>query len=284
MNTGTLSEIYMMKGKLIMSAGNFSDVWKHSVLLEVIDLIKSEDFIYVESHGNYPVHKVTSNGNGHYGIRKIENSGINDEDMHYLTHQNSTLRGGSICYLSSWILVNKFLNYHGISNKAYIHEIDKAISKEAIFYLQSIDLIAGTNLNRDIEIINKDGFSGIINLINKKVTPNLVFIDPYYKRKVSEEIDKIISITEQLDEFKIPYLIWLPYKKSQKHKGAYNKLLNKFNNEVLTLNDNNPGSINNSTNITKTGMIFSRSIIDLMPWVEYKLKPYENSKMQWRIM
>lgn len=42
-------------------AGNYTDVWKHSVLLEVIEQLDKKEFKYFETHGSLDSYVITEN-------------------------------------------------------------------------------------------------------------------------------------------------------------------------------------------------------------------------------
>lgn len=55
-------------------AGNLGDVWKHSVLVALVDAVpkKSESFRYVECHAGAPIHKLAEKGEWSRGVGRID--------------------------------------------------------------------------------------------------------------------------------------------------------------------------------------------------------------------
>lgn len=262
-----------------MSAGNFGDVWKHSVLLELIDLIKCDDFKYVETHGNYAFHDVKCTGNSSFGFHYLRNK-INLPSMNPLYWQINCFparKDSSYTYLSSWMQVHKLLTTRQNKFTETVFEIDKKVHGFVSSFLEvSNDL--NQNVLGNINYLREDGYKGI-----KKLTflPNLVVIDPYYKKE-KNEIRKVLEISSYLDKESIPYIIWYPLPRSKDRRNIIlSQLVSKFKNK-LELHDLNVN--NNSTHIPASGIIFSDNLSHHIPNVEKKLSYLDDPTiLKWQI-
>ncbi|NQX71677.1 hypothetical protein HQN90_36930 [Paenibacillus alba] len=265
-----------------MSAGNFGDVWKHNVLLEVVGLIKKENFHYVETHGNYDQHTVKHNGNAllgyHYLSKKYKYSLLPST----LYTQINQPPGSAAPYLyrSSWMQVYELLKTSGINSfNETIFENNPTVFSAVNPRISSIP-----------EICNKyeNGFAEVLKL---SYLPDLVLIDPYYKKTPVAEMRRVISLANELDKKNIPYLIWYPLHRSQKKKKQFmTHLLNYFPNNAnnprrLELHDN--GNSNNRSHIPKTGMIFSNTLSRHIQTIKTNLNYLDSSSnlsLNWTIV
>lgn len=264
-----------------MSAGNFGDVWKHNVLLEVVRLIQKENFHYVETHGNYNKHIVKHSGNallGYYCLSKKYGYAL---PLTLYTQINLPPQSpASFSYLSSWMQVYELLKGLGINSfKETVFEWDQTVFNTVHPNVSHIPEICYTYGN---------GFAQTLSLPN---FPDLVFIDPYYKVTPVAEMRRVINLTNQLDTKNIPYLIWYPLHISQKKKNQFmTHLLNHFQHSTnkprrLELHDNAGGK--NRSHIPGTGMIFSNTLSHYIKTVETNLNYLDSSSnpsLSWSIL
>ncbi len=243
-----------------MAAGNFGDVIKHMILLELVDVLtpKSKsggDFNYFETHGSRMSHQVKRSSSGgvvrlcrlYYSGHPTLQASLNSNNYLNLIHQYFTQAPASINYFSSWYLVNAFLTTKGITPRIDVCEINR---------YTYLDTIKALNYKfPTIHYFNTEGYSLLKTYLSKGLTPSLVLIDPFYSGSIKDvkvSVSEVEHIVEVLNIYKIPFLVWYPvYTKKPvifSFKNANNYI------EV----DNNTS--NAASNMNSTGMIFSDNI------------------------
>ncbi|MEK4251565.1 hypothetical protein [Paenibacillus sp. FSL W7-1287] len=264
-----------------MSAANFGDVWKHNVLLEVVNLIRKENFNYVETHGNYDNHTVTHNGSaplGYYYLSKKYNYSL--PSTLYTQINNPPTSAARYSYLSSWMQVYDLLKKSQIKSfKETIFEINQSVCTAVAPHISNHTEICYTHGN---------GFTGVLNLTN---SPDLVFIDPFYTKAPVTEMKRVKELASKLDQKSVPYLIWYPIYRSQiRSKRIKTHLLDQFPHGArrphrLELHDISNNK--NSSHIPITGMIFSDTLSHYIQTVKTNLNYLDSSKnpcLNWSIV
>ncbi|MEC0244151.1 23S rRNA (adenine(2030)-N(6))-methyltransferase RlmJ [Paenibacillus dokdonensis] len=242
-----------------MAAGNFGDVIKHMILLELVDVLTPKtksggNFNYFETHGSKMSHQVKrSSSSGVVRLCNLYHSGhpilqanLNSNKYLNFIHQYFTQAPASIDYFSSWYLVNAFLTTKEITPRIDVCEINRDT------YLDTIKAI--NYKFPTIHYSNTEGYSLLKTYLSKGLRPSLVLIDPFYSgsdKEVQVSVSEVNHIVEVLDFYRIPFLVWYP---------VYSKKL-KFN----FINANNHIEVDNNTNnaashMNSTGMIFSNNI------------------------
>ena len=83
-------------------AGNLGDVWKHNVLVALVDAMPGniESFRYVEGHAGAPIHNLTDGGEWVRGVKVVKHA---LRDSCYMAMANEWLDRGQ--YPASWMFV-----------------------------------------------------------------------------------------------------------------------------------------------------------------------------------
>ncbi|TDQ37671.1 23S rRNA (adenine(2030)-N(6))-methyltransferase RlmJ [Aureibacillus halotolerans] len=195
-----------------MAAGNFGDVVKHMVLLELVSLMvkdpqrKTSHFKYFETHGSEIEHaKLLSKSLGAIKLNELYNNQngkflIFGYQNDYLRLMKSYFGSLPITYPGSWYQVYRLLNDLNTNISINVCENDKIVS------VPTLKEINDRNINVDYH--DSDGLEKLKDHIKTKDL-DLVFVDPYY---TAEKTDKnlVFQITNLLDTNNIPYVIWFP--------------------------------------------------------------------------
>tara|TARA_B100001248_G_C27313910_1_gene423393 strand:+ start:78 stop:908 length:831 start_codon:yes stop_codon:yes gene_type:complete len=185
-------------------AGNHADVMKHIILLYLYKIEKktNNSISYIDTHSGNGIYKYISKymeKNKEYkdGIKKIQNyKGNNILIKNYLS-TITTITGKNNYYPGSPIFISS------ISSK-----------KDKLFFCElhnnEYDLLK-KNLKKytNIKTLNEDGFSFVINKVNKDKN-YFVFIDPSYE--IKDDFNKVELILNNIDGLfsKSKIIIWYP--------------------------------------------------------------------------
>ncbi|MGE3274177.1 MAG: 23S rRNA (adenine(2030)-N(6))-methyltransferase RlmJ [Vicinamibacterales bacterium] len=179
-------------------AGNEGDVWKHAVLLAVVDgLTLNDDAIYVESHSGSPVHNLMERGEWQRGAGRVVASGGCDSE--YRTTVAPWLRRNE--YPASWVMMANRL-----ARRAKTVAVELADTSDQVaeaFEGRPSSLVAE---NVRVQFHRGDGFELAINVDR----PSLVFLDPPFADR-EREWQLLAGTCMHLKEQGIAFLAWYPY-------------------------------------------------------------------------
>ena len=228
-------------------AGNFADVFKHFILVYLLNHLKTnKPFTFIDPFagaGIYPFEDKFMQKNKEYltGISKVLNAKITDP---YIKD-----------YLNLIHLANnnkKISLYPGAALFGLL-----ALDKKDTIYLNELHSNEYLNLkknfegHRNVKIDNTDAYSNLTKMIASSKGKKLVLIDPSYELK--NEYDKVLKLIKHThSQFKeVCYMIWYPDLKQDKTQ--------KFVDDFLNLNIENTNHIHielKNTNLRMQGTGF----------------------------
>jgi 23S rRNA (adenine2030-N6)-methyltransferase len=203
-------------------AGNFADVFKHFILVYLLNHLKTKKpFTFIDPFagaGTYPFEDKFMQKNKEYltGISKVLNAKITDP---YIKD-----------YLNLIHLANnnkKISLYPGAALFGLL-----ALDKKDTIYLNELHSNEYLNLkknfegHRNVKIDNTDAYSNLTKMIASSKGQKLVLIDPSYELK--NEYDKVLKLIKHThSQFKeVCYMIWYPDLKQDKTQKFVDDFLN----------------------------------------------------------
>ena len=203
-------------------AGNFADVFKHFILVYLLNHLKTKKpLTFIDPFagaGTYPFEDKFMQKNKEYltGISKVLNTKITDPyikdylDLIHLANNNK-----------------KISLYPGAAQFAVL-----ALDKKDTIYLNELHSNEYLNLkknfegNSNVKIDNTDAYSNLTKMIASSKSQKLVLIDPSYELK--NEYDKVLKLIKHTySQFKdVCYMIWYPDLKQDKTQKFVNDFLN----------------------------------------------------------
>ncbi len=186
-------------------AGNFADVIKHIVVVEILQhlTLKDKPFDYIDTHagaGLFNLHspnakKLEEHGEGIGKLYSSQNSKLN----HYLDVIRKYNSGTSLdFYPGSPSIAENFLRPQ---DKAWLFEL----------HSRDIDLLKSNMPKRkQINILHKDGFKGLLALLPPRSRRGLILIDPPYEIKTDYD-NAYSTIIKAYKKFSSGiYALWYP--------------------------------------------------------------------------
>jgi 23S rRNA A2030 N6-methylase RlmJ len=196
--------------------GNEGDVVKHTVLhnvvLHLLDLNSSTEFIYADSHSGRASYVLPGVGTWPRGVGRLSRTTkVARENRRYVSsfwdqHLCSKLSPGR--------------SYYGSSN--IVFRVCRSRGKKLHFDLFETDPHAHDDLRRfffpwnEVVIHQRDGYSGVCEVDN----PSLVLVDPS-----SLDLRNIPVCLRQLRGRNVPYICWTPRNSSSRGLGESSKSL-----------------------------------------------------------
>lgn len=196
----------MLSYRHAFHAGNFADVLKHLVQVEILTYLQRKDkpFVYIDTHA----------GAGLYSL----DSAVAQKTSEHL-NGISALKDVNWPELQNYLLAVKELSqkddqqnlYPGSPAiaQAFLREYDKAI----LFELHPNDFILLDELmrrDRRIRVNKSDGFQGLLASVPPLIKRGLILIDPSYEIKSDyEEVVSVLAAAHR--RFAIgTYALWYP--------------------------------------------------------------------------
>ena len=203
-------------------AGNFADVFKHFILVYLLNHLKTKKpLTFIDPFagaGTYPFEDKFMQKNKEYltGILKVLNNKITDLyikdylDLIHLANNNK-----------------KISLYPGAAQFALL-----TLDKKDTIYLNELHSNEYLNLkknfegNSNVKIDNTDAYSNLTKMIASSKGNKLVLIDPSYELK--NEYDKVLKLIKHTySQFKdVCYMIWYPDLKQDKTQKFVDDFLN----------------------------------------------------------
>ena len=203
-------------------AGNFADVFKHFILVYLLNHLKTKKpFTFIDPFagaGIYPFEDKFMQKNKEYltGISKVLDAKITDlyiKDYLNLIHLANNNKKISL--------------YPGAAQLALL-----TLDKKDTIYLNELHSNEYLNLkknfegNSNVKIDNTDAYSNLTKMIANSKGQKLVLIDPSYELK--NEYDKVLKLIKHTySQFKdVCYMIWYPDLKQDKTQKFVDDFLN----------------------------------------------------------
>ncbi|MCY7297279.1 23S rRNA (adenine(2030)-N(6))-methyltransferase RlmJ [Alteromonas sp. a30] len=183
----------MLSYRHAFHAGNFADLLKHLIQIEIINYLKKKDkpFDYIDTHAGAGIYQLTGsmadknkeylNGIGHFLGERAAESGDLDaliEQVNICQQNNAT--GDTVLYPGSPAIASQLIRKH---DKAWLHELHPAD-----FSL----LEQQFHRNRNIYVKKVDGFQGLLGLLPCLSRRAFVLIDPPYE--IKDDYEKVVDI------------------------------------------------------------------------------------------
>lgn len=265
-----------MNYKHLYHAGNFCDVFKHIVLISLIESLKKKEkpFCYLETHagaGLYDLTSIESEKTKEYqnGILKLKNLTVNQNPIPELieTYLNTVQNLG-------------FPNFYPGSPliaKSCLRTQDQMILME-YHPLEAESLKRLFAKDKQVNVHHQEGYQGLKAFLPPKERRGLILIDPPYE-KPSEWDDIIDSLEMAYNRFPTGiYAIWYPIK----DKNSLSKF--QYELKVLRMDLNKKNTVDSlemkciEINIypedTRSGLMGSGMIILNPPWQwDLNIKP-----------
>lgn len=186
-------------------AGNFADVLKHSVLIELLEHFCKKDkaFSYIDSHagaGLYNLQSAHAEKTGEYrqGIGKLMQSSVPELNS-YLAAVKATNQPNALTFYPGSPLIA--LQYLRSLDRAWLYELHPDDNKR---------LTENTKGMRNVRVLREDGLQGVLAQVPPVSRRALVLIDPSYEIKTEYDavIDCVIKAHKKFSTG--TYAIWYP--------------------------------------------------------------------------
>jgi len=220
-----------MNYRHIYHAGMFADVFKHIVLINLIDYLKNKPapFCYLDTHagiGLYPLNSIEAGKTLEYqnGIEKIFHAKDAPKLIkHYLNLVSQFNDDTLTLYPGSPLIASELLREQDRAILCELHPEDYQTLKN--------------HFHRDPQtaVHLQNGYHGLKAFLPPKEKRGLVLIDPPYE-KASEFDDIINALKIALKAWPNGmYAIWYPIKANQPLKNFFNKIINTTTQSLLKI-------------------------------------------------
>ena len=259
-------------------AGNFADVFKHVILIGLLDALKAKPapFCYVETHagrGLYDLHDAQAQKTREYldGVQRvIDASDLPDALDIYVDLVRSFNTGATTalaCYPGSPMIAKRMLREH---DRAILCELQDG---------EVTALKASLLGDKRFAIHHRDGYAAMKALLPPAQKRGLVLIDPPFEAQAIEYIHIENALADALAQWpNAIYAIWYPIKLRESvipfkrwlrdHCGTSDVLVA----EILLHPDNSPLRLNGcGTVIVNPPWRFERNLDDWLPRLAERL-------------
>lgn len=192
-------------------AGNFADVLKHTVLVEILaSLIKKDKpFDYIDTHAGAGLYHLKSNDakkleEYNNGIAKLKNGDWPELERYFSIIDRYNKTANLHYYPGSPLFASDFLRTH---DKAWLYEL----------HPKDFSLLSkNVTQTRRLKIFSEDGLQGLLSLLPPQSRRALVLVDPSYE--VKAEYEQVFdTIDKAYKKFATGiYAIWYPVVERQK--------------------------------------------------------------------
>ena len=185
-------------------AGNKGDVWKHVILLSVLEkmlpyLSRSSSVHYFETHCGRCSYILLPDGEWRDGIGTCSSVGKDLADHPYFCIQGDPTEVGPI-YHGSWFLAAAYLRRKRRSFRFTLCDISNEIETSVIKYK--------TQIQEEIDFHCTDGFTALKKEVRRQ---DLIFIDPpYFPPDSPNDWQSCADISADRALSPIPFVIWYP--------------------------------------------------------------------------
>ncbi len=265
-----------MNYRHIYHAGNFADVFKHVLLIGLIESLQRKEtpFCYFETHagiGSYDLFSTSTQKSQEYlgGVAKIISEKVTPPWVAtYLT-----------CIKTLNATIDKLRYYPGSPYfvKQLLRETDRAVLSE----LHPDDVLTLKKTffdDKKIHIHHQDGYQSLKALLPPKERRGLILIDPAYEK--SDELNQLPHrLAEAIQRFATGiYAIWYPIKKSSQLIPFYRDLKNQIAQPMLVAefcvyaDDIDTGLNGCGMVIVNPPWQFDEELRQVLPWLLNHLK------------
>ncbi|MCL1079872.1 23S rRNA (adenine(2030)-N(6))-methyltransferase RlmJ [Parashewanella spongiae] len=186
-------------------AGNFADVIKHIVQVEILEhlLKKDKPFEYIDTHSGAGLFSIKSDDmqklqEYNNGIAKLDSNNFPEISSYFEAIQAYNGSKRLEFYPGSPAIAKHFLRTH---DRAWLYELHPQDFKH---------LTSNIGQNRKVKIAQEDGLKGMNSIVPTKSRRALILIDPSYEVKAEYEL-VIESVIKAYGKFSTGvYAIWYP--------------------------------------------------------------------------
>ena len=241
----------MLSYRHAFHAGNFADVLKHIVLIQLIDYLKKKDqgFCCIDTHAGAGDYRLDSS----YALKNSEfSSGIaqlwqaNDlpaaiaQYVHLINQANST--GSMTRYLGSPLIMQALLRPQ---DRLFLYELHNT----------EVDLLrSAIGKDKQVKIFHADGLKNALGLLPPQERRGLIFIDPSYELKTdyTEVPTTLIAMHKRFATG--TYALWYPVVDRNRNQ-AMEKMLQNSGIKNILLIELAISEDNNEHGMTASGLI-----------------------------
>jgi len=185
-------------------AGNRGDVWKHFILLSVVEAfanvshVSMRTFRYMDTHCGAPCHQLENHRAWIRGLGLVlppreELAGY----PYFRIVSASVLDFGR--YLGSWSFVSRYLGSQGIPYKLELYDLSPTVAA-------AVNEAHGCDSASKVEFSQEDGFRAV----ERSDEQDLILIDPPYTPNPASHWAACRKIARLLNRRAVPYLMWYP--------------------------------------------------------------------------
>jgi 23S rRNA (adenine2030-N6)-methyltransferase len=207
----------------IYHAGNFADVLKHIILVQILETLKTstKPFFVLDTHA----------ARGRYNLKSLEATKSREycDGIGHLFHQDITHLPPTVAtYVNAVKRDNKnndLVFYPG--SPSFIHHYLRPQDRAAFCELNDKEffkLHALFHKHKNIKLVNGDGYEALMSFIPPKEKQGLVLIDPPFEQR-----DEIITlervIIKSLERWsRGVFMLWYPIKETDKFQTHFDNL------------------------------------------------------------
>ena len=180
-------------------AGNLGDVWKHSVLVALADVVSgnSEPFRYVECHAGAPIHDLTKNVEWRRGVGTLTRDASGDS--RYAAMAEEWLERQR--YPASWVFVADRLSRRFQQVRIELFDTSDHVTAQ---YGALRDLQVPDNVRWSFR--QADAYAEVARL----ESADLVFLDPPYSPDAPKDWRRLAQACRTLMSHQIAFAAWYP--------------------------------------------------------------------------
>ncbi len=181
-------------------AGNLGDVWKHSVLVALVDTMprNGELFRYVECHAGAPIYELSEGGEWIRGVGKMSSRA--SRESAYVSMADTWLARKQ--YPASWVFVaNRLARRFRHVEMVLIDRADHVAAQ----YPPAPDARIPGNVQLDFR--QEDGYD----LAERLEDADLVFLDPPYYPDAKKDWRRVGHVCRTLASRRIAFVAWYPF-------------------------------------------------------------------------
>ena len=218
---------YVLSYRHAYHAGNFGDVLKHIVLVEILEYMikKDKPFEYIDTHAGAGLYGLTSSranktAEYQYGIQRVMSQNWPEIKTYkqVISQFNESLSDGSELkvYPGSPCIAGHYLRK---IDRAWLHELHPEDHKKLSNYFSDHPK------HRRIRVAREDGFAGLLALVPPASRRALALIDPSYEVKKDYEL-VVSQVVKSYKKFPTGvYGIWYPVVDRQKINHMESKFI-----------------------------------------------------------
>jgi 23S rRNA (adenine2030-N6)-methyltransferase len=186
-------------------AGNFADVLKHIVLVEILEYLnrKEKGFHYIDTHAGAGLYDLQSEhaaklGEWEQGVGKLKREDWPELARYFAVIDYFNAAGSSSAYPGSPLIAQNLMREQDRATLFELHPTDFDLLKE------------NTATDKRILVMQKDGFKGLLSQLPPPSRRGLVLIDPSYE--VKTDYETVVSTLKQAHrKFATGiYALWYP--------------------------------------------------------------------------